>query len=315
MTLPFDLLKHRDGEDIDRDPGATQARRDQLKARKIPQDLSDLSLSAPAYQPDKGLLIAINAALAVGAPLLLTGEPGTGKTQVGHYLGCYFGVEVLVHNVRSDSSYRDLLYHFDTVRYFHAAHDLNRGGGALDPKDFREKGVLWRAFEGDEPVVVLIDEIDKAPRDLPNDLLNVILQREFKVPETQEEICFPPQKAPPILVLTSNSERRLPEAFLRRCIFYHLRLTEEGVERAIKARRKGDFPELSEEIISTAQRRFWDLRELELRKPPSTAELLIWLVLLSARGVKVEALRQAWREVPLLGALIKDRDDLEFLFG
>jgi len=174
---------------------------------------------------------------------------------------------------------------------------------------------LWLAYQEKRPAVVLIDEIDKAARDFPNDLLHVLDQHEFKVRETGATISRG-ECPPPVMVITSNSERRLPEPFLRRCVFHHIRFTEDLLRNAVKA-RAGDFPRLDLELQETAMRRFLELRGLDLRKPPATGELLVWLAVLSARGEN----RQDWlrtcplRDLPALSTLVKDRDDWAQLGG
>ncbi len=282
-----------------------------FEAQQVPETLGSHREAAKHYQPDRALVIAANAALAVGAPLLIAGEPGTGKTQVAHWLSHYFGIQERLFElqVRSTTTAEDLVYRFDTVAYFHAAHDPERAGKPIARAAFIDRGPLWKALEGARSIV-LIDEIDKAPRDFPNDLLHVLDQHEFLVPELGKKITRPAKTPPPLVVITSNSERRLPEPFLRRCIFHHIELTEELVRRAVEA-RVGDFPRLKPEVRAMAIRRFFDLRGRPLRKKPATAELLVWLVLLSAGGVEAEALGDVpLRALPALSALIKDRDDL-----
>ncbi|WP_256868218.1 AAA family ATPase [Candidatus Entotheonella palauensis] len=290
-------------------------RLEDLAGRELPASLGNHREAARHYQPDADLVDAVNVALAVGAPLLLTGEPGTGKTQVAHYLAWYFDIEdnLFPLFVRSTTTAEDLLYRFDPVAYLHAANDPANRGGSVDKSAFVERGPLWRAYETKGPSVVLIDEIDKAPRDFPNDLLNILDQHEFEVPETNEHISRG-DRSPPVVVITSNSERRLPEPFLRRCIFHHIAFTEALVRRAVEA-RIGDFPHLPEAVREAAIERFLELRGREIRKKPATAELLVWLTVLSARGNVTETSLRENRlaDLPALAALIKDRDDLAVL--
>jgi len=289
-------------------------RRAALASRELPPSLGSHKEAAQFFQPDADLVDAVNVALAVGAPLLLTGEPGTGKTQVAFYLAWYFGIEDHLYPlyVRSTTTAEDLLYRFDAVAYLHAANDPERRGTKITKADFVEQGPLWRAYEADGPSVVLLDEIDKAPRDFPNDLLNVLDQHTFYVAESDRTVSRR-AGAPPIVVITSNSERRLPEPFLRRCIFHHIEFTEELLRRAVEA-RMGDFPNLAAEVREAAVQRFLELRGRDLRKKPATAELLVWLTILSARGgVTAEALRGPFKSLPALAALVKDRDDLALL--
>jgi MoxR-like ATPase len=302
---PFELLTRGD-----RRP----ERREALARRTIPPSLGSHREAARFFQPDDELIDAVNVALAVGAPLLLTGEPGTGKTQVAFYLAWFFGIEDHLYSlaVRSTTRAEDLLYHFDAVAYLHAANDPARQGKAVAKSEFVKKGPLWQAYEAGSPAVVLLDEIDKAPRDFPNDLLNVLDQHTFDVPEEERKVSRGGQP-PPIVVITSNSERRLPEPFLRRCIFHHIEFTEDLLRRAVEA-RAGDFPNLTGDVREEAIQRFLDLRGRELRKKPATAELLVWLTILSACGdVTVNALRAPFKELPALSALVKDRDDLALL--
>jgi MoxR-like ATPase len=288
-------------------------RREALARRPLPPSLGSHREAARFFQPDADLVDAVNAALAVGAPLLLTGEPGTGKTQVAFYLAWYFDLEdhLFPLHVRSTTTAEDLLYRFDAVAYLHAAQDPARRGQSVVKSDFVEPGPLWRAYEAGGPAVVLLDEIDKAPRDFPNDLLNVLDQHTFHVAEAGRTVSR--AGPPPIVVITSNSERRLPEPFLRRCIFHHIAFTEELLRRAVEA-RLGDFPNLSAEVREAALHRFLELRGRDLRKKPATAELLVWLTILAARGdVTAETLQAPFRSLPALTALVKDRDDLALL--
>jgi MoxR-like ATPase len=291
------------------------ARRAALEARRIPETLGDHRAGARYFQPSADLVTAVNVALAVGAPLLLTGEPGTGKTQVAYYLERHFGLEdsLFFLPVRSSTTSSDLLYRFDAVAYFHAASDPRRKGEDIRRADFIDKGALWKAYEAKGSSLVLIDEIDKAPRDFPNDLLHVLDQHSFPVPERGEPVKKAEGTPPPLVIITSNSERRLPEPFLRRCIFHHIQFTRALVEKAVGA-RAGDFPRLDEKARAAAIERFLELRDRGLRKKPATAELLVWLTVLSARGTTAEQLEGApLRELPAIAALVKDRDDLDAL--
>ena len=305
-TFGFELLDPKDRR---------SQRRDALASRKLPPGLGNHKLAACHYQPDEDLVDAINVALAVGAPLLLTGEPGVGKTQVGEYLAWYFDeIPFYPLHVRSDTTAEHLLYAFDAIAYLQAAHDPARLGRP-DRAEFIDKGPLWLAYATPGPSVVLIDEIDKAARDFPNDLLHVLDQHEFRVRETGA-IISRDGKPPPVMVITSNSERRLPEPFLRRCIFHHIRFTEELLRKAVAA-RECDFPRLDRALQETAVQRFLELRGLDLRKPPATGELLVWLAVLSARGENRRDTLSTCplRDLPALSALVKDRDDWAQLGG
>lgn len=285
------------------------------EGQRRPPSLGSHEEAARSYQPDDALRTAIDAALYLGAPLLLTGEAGTGKTQAAYWLHQHLGLQdrLFTMNVQSTSTARDLLYTYDAVAYFHAANAKDQTG-ALDKARFVRPGPLWRALEPPAPrPILLLDEIDKAPRDFPNDLLHVLDQHELEIHELGQRKRFPRDVAPPVVVVTSNSERKLPEPFLRRCVFHYIELTPDLVKRAVAA-RDAAFPGLSEEAKETAIQRFFDVREKPLRKRPATAELLVWLILLDARGEKADTLgRAALRDLPALGALIKDRDDLDAL--
>jgi MoxR-like ATPase len=204
-----------------------------------------LAEDAHRFVPGEELTLAINTAIAVGQPLLLTGEPGTGKTQAAYYTAYKLGVEPVLHfQVKSDSNASDLLYHFDAVRYFYDASTKGRTMDAesegerteLNKSDYVEKRALWLALESEVPRVLLIDEIDKASRDFPNDLLHELDQMQFTVAETQQIIPESPipKGQRPIVFITSNSERRLPEPFLRRCIYHHIKFDEELLRLAVR---------------------------------------------------------------------------------
>lgn len=292
----------------------------------------DRSFQADAarFVPGEKLAIAINTAIAVGEPLLITGEPGTGKTQAPYYAAYKLGIEPVIHfQVKSDSTAHDLLYHFDTVRYFHDAHLLNISQQdpacqqISDKRKYIEPRALWKAFEkakeSDVPQVLLIDEIDKAPRDFPNDLLHELDKMEFTVPELEtdkEEFkVSAPRHLRPIVFITSNSERRLPEPFLRRCVYHHIHFDDRIVEQAVAA-RKDEFGNLDEEFLKMAIQRFLALREQPLRKRPATGEFLIWLrVLALSVGTYPEKLDQDLSKLPYIGVLLKDHQDIEELGG
>ena len=308
--LPFRIL----------DPARRDPSRHSLFAeRETPKTMGSLKESAPFFQPSEALATAVNVAMRVGAPLLLTGEPGTGKSQVAYYLAWYFGVEQALFqlDVRSSTTAEDLIYHFDSVAYFHATHDPQRQGQVIARESFVRKGPLWQALESPVPAIVLLDEIDKAPRDFPNDILGVLDQSRFLVREWGDKGSWFPKEPPktrPLVIITSNSERRLPEPFLRRCIFHHIEFTEDLLKKAVHARRD-DFPGLSEEVRAAAIERLLELREKPLRKKPATSELLVWLTILAAHSeLGASAVKNhPWKDLPGLSALIKDRDDLDLL--
>lgn len=297
------------------EPLPTEEARNALAARQTSHNLIEHTTAAAHYMIEEPLEIAINMALAVGAPLLVTGEPGTGKTQLAYFLGHYFGVRLRSFHVKSTSTARDLKYDFDAVGYLQSAYTTREGAPPLPRSHFLRTGPLWEAYEDTQPSVLLIDEIDKAPRDFPNDLLHELDQGWFPHPfdrdEKNEPLRVPATtRQRPVVVITSNVERRLPDAFLRRCVFHHIEMDESLVRRAVSARAK-EFPELSEGLRQRAIERFWELRQRELQKPPSTAELLVWLAVLNALSVAPEDLDRPLGELPALGTLVKDRNDLQ----
>ena len=315
---PFDLVGR---VAAGHDPAAAL---DQLRRRRLPRSLGKQTDAAAHYRPSDELLMAINMAIQVAAPLLLTGKPGTGKTVAGAFIGRYFGIPVFPFQVKSTTTADDLKYDFDAVGYLHWAQSDNTSGAppgrrrpanrrAKTRRDFLQKRPLWHAYDHATESVILIDEIDKAPRDFPNDLLHELDQHSFRHPFDDTEVIEPRCGRPPVVVVTSNDERRLPDAFLRRCIFHRIELTETLVADAVQA-HVGDFPHLGPDELAAAQKRFWELRDSPLDKKPSTAELLVWLCILSARRIDAEALRSAsLAALPAIGALVKDPQDLEAL--
>ena len=284
-----------------------------LARRAVALELGSHEAAAPGYLASQELIDCINTALAVGAPLLITGEPGTGKTQAAYFAAHRLKIgPVLKLDVTSETTIHDLFYDFDRVGYFHDAQVKKR---RPDRARYFTAGPLWQAFERShrgETALVLLDEIDKAPRDFPNDLLNALDQHEFTIRELSRTIRAHPQR-PPLVILTSNSEKRLPEPLLRRCIYHFIPFDEQQVRRIVEKRR--DFLAEDAATRELAVRRFLELRKLPgLRKKPATGELLLWLTVLSARkGLTKEHLSGPLPTLPALFCLIKDRDDLERL--
>lgn len=288
-----------------------------LRERPFSQQDRTFAADARYFVPSESMLTAINVAVAIGEPLLITGEPGTGKTQTAYYVAYKLGIEPVIHfQVKSDTSAHDLLYHFDAVRYFHDANLRQSNDGSplsLEKTNYVEPRAMWQAFtaaaERNTPCVLLIDEIDKAPRDFPNDLLHELDKMEFTVVETGQLVTAPRNLAP-IVLITSNSERRLPEAFLRRCVYHHIRFDDMLAKKAIES-RLSEYSNLSTDFIAMALDRFLRLRERSMRKLPSTSELLVWLRVLSlATGTYPPQLEHELNKLPFLEVLIKDRQDL-----
>ncbi len=310
---PFELLL----PDTTRSPHGQAV----LERRDMPPTAAGLGRTADRYWADPDLVEAVNVALATGQPLLVTGEPGTGKTQLAYFVAHYFGIDAQRRlfrlDVKSSTSHEDLTYRFDAVAYLHAAQDPKRRSETITKGDFVEQGVLWRAFEAAGPAVVLIDEVDKAPRDFPNDLLRVLDEHSFHCKEQGRDI-HRGKRPPPFILVTSNNERRLPEAFLRRCVFHHIELSPSLVRNAVQAHcGHPDFPELPEAAREAALERFFELRDdtLNLSRKPSLGELLVWLTILAAKGLRDPATLEACAlaDLPARSALVKDESDRERL--
>lgn len=248
----------------------------------------DKSTDPHGYLPDQGLIDAVNVALTLRQPLLLTGEPGTGKTQLAYSVADQLGLEKpLVFETKSTSVARDLFYTFDNIRRFQAAQSA---GTNIDPRAFIEYNALGTAImlarQGKQSLV-LIDEIDKAPRDFPNDILSEIEQLYFRIPELGNERVEADPNLRPIVIITSNSEKSLPDAFLRRCIFYYIPFPdEERLEQIVLSRVPG-FTAGPNTALADVIAFFQILRDgsSALDKKPGTAELLNWVVALAQFGI------------------------------
>lgn len=317
MQHPFEVLHAHDSK---RDAAVRERARAAAKQRvRDPgevsrRDFSDLAASAEHFIVDHRLADAINMALCVRAPLLLTGEPGTGKTQVAYHLSWYLDLPLFRYQVRSTSTATDLRYDFDAVgylRYAQAEDDQLK-----DRNDFLSKGPLWQAYEA-APSILLVDEIDKAPRDFPNDLLQEFaehcFERPFEPPSGEDRTIRPRSGIPPLLLCTSNAERRLPDAFLRRCIVHHIEIHRQMLEQIV-ASRSEMLRGLDKARQDRALDRFLELRgKPGLSRKPATGELLTWLALLAAQEVDLEDLDRPLHTLPAIRALVKVEADLEEL--
>jgi len=258
------------------------------------------------YLADAKLVTAVNTALAVGQPLLVTGEPGTGKTMLAWSIASELGLgTVLEFHTRSDNQARDALYDFDyLLRFYHAQ---TRDARAEQLESYIRWQALGEAIRSPEQRLVLIDEIDKAPRDFPNDLLDELDRMEFSVPELSLKSRATHR---PVVVITSNSERQLPDPFLRRCIFHRLDFPSGERLRAILLERLGHL-RLADRLVEVATARFEQLRQIPgFEKLPSTAELIAWVRVLNAAGVDPEQLkRTSLADLPFPGAVVKSEQD------
>ena len=262
------------------------------------------------YVATQDLMLAVNAAAILQRPLLVKGEPGTGKTMLAEEVAESLGMPLLQWHIKSTTKAQQGLYEYDAVSRLR---DSQLGGvdgneRVRDIRNYIVQGVLWQAFTADAPVVLLIDEIDKADIEFPNDLLREIDRMEFYCYETRELIKA---KHRPLVFITSNNEKELPDAFLRRCFFHYIKFPEPDTMRQIVAVH---FPTLKSELLSAAMKTFYDVRNLPgIKKKPSTSELLDWLKLLVAEDIPVEALQSKDDKVavpPLVGALLKNEQDV-----
>jgi MoxR-like ATPase len=258
-----------------------------------------------AYIATDDLTVAVNAAVALERPLLVKGEPGTGKTELARQVARALGLPMIEWNIKSTTKAQQGLYEYDAVSRLR---DSQLGDQRVhDVKNYIRKGKLWQAFDAEGKVVLLIDEIDKADIEFPNDLLQELDRMEFHVYETGETIRA---KHRPVVIITSNNEKELPDAFLRRCFFHYIRFPDEVTMRRIV---EVHFPNVKESLLTTALTQFYELRETPgLKKKPSTSEVLDWLKLLLAEDLGHEDLkRDARTMLPRLhGALLKNEQDV-----
>ncbi|MDP2005569.1 MAG: MoxR family ATPase [Rubrivivax sp.] len=262
------------------------------------------------YVATPDLMLAVNAAVTLKRPLLVKGEPGTGKTMLAEEVATALKLPLLQWHIKSTTKAQQGLYEYDAVSRLRDSQIATAESSAKvkDIANYIVKGVLWQAFTAEQPVALLIDEIDKADIEFPNDLLREIDRMEFYVYETRELVKA---KHRPLVFITSNNEKELPDAFLRRCFFHYIKFPEAETMRAIV---DVHFPGLKQELLGQALKTFYDIRNLPgLKKKPSTSELLDWLKLLVAEDIPLEALHSADDKVaipPLVGALLKNEQDV-----
>jgi MoxR-like ATPase len=258
------------------------------------------------YIATEDLRLAVNAAITLERPLLIKGEPGTGKTRLAEEVAQALGLPLLEWHIKSTTKAQQGLYEYDAVSRLR---DSQLGDPRVqDIGNYIVRGTLWQAFASETPVVLLIDEIDKADIEFPNDLLRELDRMEFYVYETRELVRT---RHRPLVFITSNNEKELPDAFLRRCFFHYIRFPErETMEKIVAVH----FPGIKQQLLREALESFFEIREVPgLKKKPTTSELLDWLKLLLAEDISPEVLRSKDRKSiipPLHGALLKNEQDV-----
>ena len=262
------------------------------------------------YVATQDLMLAVNAAITLKRPLLVKGEPGTGKTMLAEEVATALGMPLLQWHIKSTTKAQQGLYEYDAVSRLRDSQlsDIVGSERVKDIHNYIVKGVLWQAFTAEQPVALLIDEIDKADIEFPNDLLRELDRMEFYVYETHELVKA---RHRPLAFITSNNEKELPDAFLRRCFFHYIKFPDAETMKSIV---DVHFPGLKKELLGAALKNFYDVRNLPgLKKKPSTSELLDWLKLLVAEDIPLDTLQSKDDKVtlpPLVGALLKNEQDV-----
>jgi MoxR-like ATPase len=259
------------------------------------------------YVATDDLRLAVNAAITLQRPLLIKGEPGTGKTMLAEEVASALDMPLIQWHIKSTTKAHQGLYEYDAVSRLRDSQLGDEKVKSID--NYIIKGVLWQAFTADKPVVLLIDEIDKADIEFPNDLLRELDRMEFHVYETRETIKA---KIRPVVMITSNNEKELPDAFLRRCFFHYIKFPDkETMQKIVDVH----YPGLKKELLKEALEVFFQMRDLPgLKKKPSTSELIDWLKLLLAEDIPAEVLKSQDKKTvipPLAGALLKNEQDVQ----
>ncbi len=262
--------------------------------------------STETYVASDDLALAVNAAVTLQRPLLVKGEPGTGKTELARQVSAALGLPLIEWHVKSTTKAQQGLYEYDAVSRLR---DSQLGEARVhDVRNYIRKGKLWQAFEAEGRVVLLIDEVDKADIEFPNDLLQELDRMEFHVYETGETVKA---RHRPVVIITSNNEKELPDAFLRRCFFHYIRFPDAETLAAIV---RVHYPDIKDRLLTAALTQFYEIRDVPgLKKKPSTSEVLDWLRLLLAEDLAPEDLRKdAKSALPKLhGALLKNEQDVQ----